>query len=262
MANILNFSPGLYFFFFLILLRISGLFVTAPVLSSENVPRPIRIYMAILCALIIINIVPEVKFPLDQMNISDFFLLGVKEIMVGLLLGIIPKIMMAAVNFAGTVIGFQMGLSIANVVDPQTDTQVSIIASFEGILATLLFIVMDGHHIFFEAITISYEHIPIGGFLFSPGKIEFLLRITADLFIIGLKLGSPIIVAMLLANVILGFMARSIPQMNVFIVGFPFTIGLGLILLTFGIPNFIQALSKMFHSSGVQILELLQIMAK
>ena len=102
--------------------------------------------------------------------------------MIGLLLGVIPRIMFAAVDFAGSVIGFMMGLSIANVVDPQTDVQVSIVASLETLLATLLFIVLDGHHIFFEAITYSYNYVPIGGFLFSANKIDFLLRIMANLF--------------------------------------------------------------------------------
>ncbi|MCP4751439.1 MAG: flagellar biosynthetic protein FliR [Proteobacteria bacterium] len=261
MANIFEFSPESYFFFFLIVLRISGIFVTAPVLSSENVPRALRVYMALICALVLFNVVPTVKIPLT-MNVADYFLLAVKELMIGLLLGVVPRIMFAAIDFAGTIIGFQMGLSLANVVDPQTDLQVSIIASFEGMLATFLFIVLDGHHIFFEAITISYREIPVGGFLFTSNKIDYLLRIMGDLVIIGLKLGAPLIVAMLLANVIMGFMARSIPQMNIFIVGFPFTIGLGLILLILGMPHLVQAMSKLFSSGGRQIVELLQIMAR
>jgi len=261
MTSILSFSPELYFAFFLIFLRVSGIFVTAPVLSSENVPRALRVYMSILCAFIVLSIIPVPKFPLNA-TVADYFLLGIKELMVGLLLGVIPRIMFAAVNFAGTIIGFQMGLSIANVVDPQTDLQVSIIASFESILATLLFVVLDGHHVFFEALLVSYQKIPIQGFLFSAGKIEFLLRIMGDLVIIGVKLGSPIIISMLLANVIMGFMARSIPQMNVFIVGFPFTIGLGLILIIIGIPHMVDALTKIYGTFGRQTLQMLDLMAR
>ncbi len=262
MANILNFSPDSYYHLLLIAIRISGLFVTAPVLSSDNVPRVVRVYMTIICSLILFSVLPETKIPLNQLDAGDFFLLTLKELMIGLLLGVVPRIMFAAVDFAGTVVGFQMGLSIANVVDPQTDVQVSIIASFEGLLALLLFVVLDGHHIFFEVITVSYQEIPIGGFLFTPNKIDFLLRIMGDLVIIGLKLGAPLIVSLLLANVIMGFMARSIPQMNVFIVGFPFTIGLGLLLLIFGMPQLVKAISKLFNNSGEQILELINIMAR
>ncbi|MBU3918096.1 flagellar biosynthetic protein FliR, partial [bacterium] len=185
-----------------------------------------------------------------------------KELMIGLLLGAIPKVMFAAVNFAGTIVGFQMGLSIANVVDPLTDQQISVIASFEGLLATLLFVVLDGHHIFFEVLSISYQNVPIGSFVFTPGKIEFLMRIMGDLVIIGLQLGAPLVMALLLANVIMGFMARSIPQMNVFVVGFPFTIGLGLIFFIIGMPHLVRAISNLFDTAGGQIIEMLRIMAK
>jgi len=261
MTNLLNFSPELYFAFFLVVLRVSGIFVTAPVLSAGNVPGVLRIYFSLICSFIILSIIPVPKVPLTA-TVIDYLLLGAKELMVGLLLGVIPRIMFAAVNFAGTIIGFQMGLSIANVMDPQTDMQVSIIASFETILATLLFIVLDGHHVFFEALIVSYQKVPIQGFLFTPGKIEFLLRIMGDLVIVGLKLGSPIIISMLLANVIMGFMARSIPQMNVFIVGFPFTIGLGLLLIIIGIPHMVDALTKIYGTFGRQILQMLDLMAK
>lgn len=261
MANILNFSPGTYFFFFIILVRISGIFITAPIISSSNVPRVVRVYIIALCSLIFFNILPPISFDTNLSGIT-YMLICMKELIIGLLLGAIPRVIFAAVDFAGTIIGFQMGFSIANVVDPQTDTQVSIIASFETVLATLLFLAIDGHHIFIEAISISYEQIPINGANLDPNKIEFLLRITADLFIIGLKLSAPYIVALLLANVIMGFMARSVPQMNVFVVGFPFTIGLGLILLAIGMPFFAQALTNTFGIIDDQVIELIQLLSR
>jgi len=262
MTNILAFRPESYFLFFLIVLRVSGIFVSAPVLGSGNVPRTTKIFLALICSLILFNIVPPLTLEFERLNLADYFLLGVKELMIGLLLGVVPRIMFAAINFAGTIIGFQMGLNIANVVDPQTDLQVSIIASFEGMLATVLFVILDGHHIFFQALSLSYKTVPIGGFLFSSSKIEVLLRLMGDLIIIGLKIGAPLIVALLLAYAIMGFMGRSIPQMNIFIVGFPFTIGLGLIMLVLGMPYLVGAMSKLFNSAGVQIYELIQIMAK
>ena len=153
-----------------------------------------------------------------------------------------------------------MGLSISNVVDPQSDLQISIIASFEGVVATLIFLLLDGHHISFEALSFSYETVPIGGFQFTDNKIDFLIRITANLFIIGLKLGAPIIIALLIANIIMGFMARSIPQMNIFVVGFPFTIGLGLIMLMLGMSQITQGITKIFQSFGKDVIELIQLM--
>lgn len=261
MSSLFEFDPNLYLTFFLVLIRVSGIFITAPIISTDNIPANIKIYMVILCSMIMLNVVPK-SYSFEHFNVIDYALLVIKELMVGLFLGIIPKIIFGAIDLAGTIIGFQMGFSIANVVDPQTDHQVSIIAAFEGVVATLLFLVLDGHHIFFEALSVSYQTVPVGGFTFSGNKIDFLLRIMADLFIIGIKLGSPFIVALLLANVILGFMARSIPQMNIFVVGFPFTIGLGLILLFVGMPYATRAMTKLFSPLGHQIVELLQLMGK
>ncbi|PCI23296.1 MAG: flagellar biosynthetic protein FliR [SAR324 cluster bacterium] len=261
MANILTFDPNLYFTFFLVLLRVSGIFLTAPIISADTIPPSVRIYLALICALIIFHVVPQ-NLALDRLNTADYLLLVIRELMIGLLLGVVPKIMFASIDFAGTVIGFQMGFSIANVVDPQTEVQVSIIAAFEGVLATLLFVVLDGHHIFFEVLALSYQKVALGGFVFSPNKIDFLSRLMADLFIIGLQLGAPLIVALLFANVILGFMARSIPQMNIFVVGFPFTIGLGLILLWFGMPYTVRAMVQLFGTTGPKILDFLALMAR
>ncbi len=262
MTNFLAFNPESYYLFFLVVLRISGIFVTAPILSSENVPRSLRLYMAVICSMILFSALPPTNVSFGLLNTIDYFLLGFKELMIGLLLGFIPRMMFAAVDFAGTVTGFLMGLSIANVVDPQTDLQVSIIASLEGLLATLLFIVLDGHHIFLEAISYSYQYVPVGGFLFTANKMDFIMRAMGDVIIIGLKLGSPLVAALLLANVIMGFMARSIPQMNVFIVGFPFTIGLGLILLILGMPHLVRAMTVLFGTVGEQVIRLIQIMPK
>lgn len=260
MVEIFNFDADHFFYFFLILVRVSGLIVTAPILSADTVPRPLRVYLTLLITLILINVIPF-KEGIDTLNTLDFFLLALKELMVGLLLGVVPRVLFAAIDFAGTIIGFQMGLSISNVVDPQTDAQVSIIASFEGVVATLIFLALDGHHVFFDALSFSYQAVPIGGFQFTDNKIDFLIRITANLFIIGLKLGAPIIIALLLANIILGFMARSIPQMNIFVVGFPFTIGLGLIMLYIGLPQITQGMSKIFNSFGKDVAELIRLMA-
>ncbi|MCG8336450.1 MAG: flagellar biosynthetic protein FliR [Proteobacteria bacterium] len=262
MTNFLAFNPESYYLFFLVVLRISGIFVTAPILSSENVPRSVKLYLAVICSLILFSALPATDIKFGLFNTIDYFLLAFRELMIGLLLGFIPRMMFAAVDFAGTLVGFMMGLSIANVVDPQTDLQVSIIASLEGLIATLLFIVLDGHHIFLQAISYSYQYVPVGGFLFTTNKMDFILRAMGDVVIIGLKLGAPLVVALLLANVIMGFMARSIPQMNVFIVGFPFTIGLGFILLILGMPHLVRAMSMLFGKVGEQVIQLIQMMPK
>ena len=133
---------GLWFNFALVLLRVSAMMFTAPIISSDTVPRMVRVYLALITTLILFSVLPKYPFS-GEINMGQFLLFGSKEVLIGLMLGIIPKIFFATVDFAGTMIGFQMGLSIANVMDPQTHVQVSIISSFKSLLATLLFVVLD-----------------------------------------------------------------------------------------------------------------------
>ncbi len=261
MASVLNYNPEYIFTFFILLIRVGGVFLTAPIISSETVPRMIRVYLAFLMTLILFNVIPPINYP-TNLNVAFYFLIVAKELMVGLLLGVVPRVMFAAIDFAGTVIGFQMGFSMANVVDPQTSATVSIIASFKTLIATLLFVTVDGHHIFIEALAASYQKIPIGGFLFNEGKVQILIELTATIFSIGLQLGAPIIVALLFTNVMMGFTARSIPNLNVFVVGFPLTILLGMVFLVTGMPFLTQSISQQFLSTRQGVIDLLSVMAK
>lgn len=260
MDSVHLFSPEQYFTYFLVVLRVAGLFVTAPILSSDSVPRQIRVYMALIIAMILFSVVPLGNI-YGNWTVAGFLSLALTETMVGLMLGVVPRVVFAAIDLAGTIIGYQMGLSLANVVDPQTEVQVSIVSSFKGLIATLLFITIDGHHIFFEVMSVTYEQIPIGGFTFTENKIDYLLHLGALVITLGVKLGAPLIVALLFANVILGFMARAMPQMNIFIVGIPLTIMLGFLFLLTGMPYLITGMQKAFTDMGQQILELVGIMA-
>lgn len=261
MTDILNFDANQYFLFFLLIIRISGIFITAPIFSSKNVPIRIRVGLILILALIMFSFLPYRHFN-SNLSFIGYFLLVAKELIVGVALGLIPKVLFAAIEFAGTIIGFQMGLGIVNVLDAQSDSQISIIASLKNLMASLLFVILDGHHLFLIMITRSYEKIPIGGFTFTTNKIDIFIRLSADLFIIGLKIGAPLIVALFLANVIMGLMARSVPQMNIFVVGFPFTIGMGLILLMISIPYMIQAFTNLFSNLDQQMLDMLNLFAK
>ncbi|OGG99773.1 MAG: flagellar biosynthetic protein FliR [Candidatus Lambdaproteobacteria bacterium RIFOXYD1_FULL_56_27] len=261
MESVLQFSPDQYFNFILVVLRIGGLFVTAPILSSANVPRRLRLFMVLMVSWMLFAVLPNTPIA-QNWNASYYLLMATRETMIGLLLGVVPRATFAAVDFAGTVIGFQMGLSLANVMDPQSQTQVSMISSFKGLLATLLFVIIDGHHTFFEVIALSYDKVAIGTFAFNPNILEFLLRLGGDMIILGVKLGSPFIVALLFANLILGFMARAMPQMNIFVVGMPLTILLGFLFLMTGMPYTTGAMHKAFSGLEVQVIEMLNLMAK
>ncbi|MGK0289689.1 MAG: flagellar biosynthetic protein FliR [bacterium] len=261
MPNILAFDLNQYFLFFLIVVRVSGLIFVAPLFSAKQIPRQIRAGLVLIISLIFYNLAPS-GFSFTGWTVADYFTIVSKELMIGLLIGIIPRLMFAGIELAGSLVGYQMGFAVVNVVDPTSNSQISIIASFQVMIATLLLVLFDGHLIFLDTLFQSYQKIPIGGFLFSSGKIDVIIRLSAEMFVIGLKLAGLFIVPLLLANTVMGLLARSIPQLNVFVVGFPLTIGLGLFLLIVGMPYFVTALKELFFSLDKQIIELLTLITK
>jgi flagellar biosynthetic protein FliR len=175
-------------------------------------------------------------------------------------LGIIGRFLFGAVEFAGTVIGFQMGLGMANVFDPQSQEQISLVGRLQSTTATLIFLAMDGHLIFLQAMVRSYSVLPPGEADMSQPLVEKLTELSASVFVIGLQIGAPLIVALFLANAVVGLLARSVPQIQVFVVGFPLTIMLGILFLLFGLPFFAQAVYQMFEKLDTQIFDALKLL--
>ena len=153
-----------------------------------------------------------------------------------------------------------MGLGMANVFDPQSQEQVSLVGRFESITATLIFLAMDGHLIIIQALIRSYSILPPGGASVSQPLVEKLIDLSASVFVIGLQIGAPLIVALFLANAIVGLLARSVPQIQVFVVGFPLTLLLGFLFLFFGMPFYSQAVHQMFEKLDTQLFDALRLL--
>jgi len=259
MANLLNYDATMLMVFLLALIRVGGIISTAPVFGDANVPAQLKIILAFILALIIHPFIPPIQvFPTQ---IHHYLLLVGSELLIGMVLGYIGKMLFAAVELGGSLISVQMGLGMANVVDPSSQEQVSLIAQFESILATMIFLIMDAHHIVLHGLVRSYQLIPPGNAVLGSEVMQEIVRLSSGIFVVGFQLGAPLIVSLLLANLILGLLSRSVPQIQVFVVGFPLTLFLGFAFLLIGIPVFIQAvriLFEMFDNQIFQVLELLK----
>ena len=258
MANLLSYDASQLLAFILVLVRVSGIIATAPVFGSSNVPSQIKVVLSLMLALILYPFIPLITVYPDRPD--HYIMLIASEMLIGLVLGIIARFLFAAVEFAGTVIGFQMGLGMAMVFDPQSQEQISIVGKFENITATLIFLAMDGHLIVLQALVRSYSVLPPGGASISRPLVENLTELSASVFVIGLQIGAPLIVALFLANAIVGLLARSVPQIQVFVVGFPLTLMLGFLFLFFGMPFFAQAVHQMFEKLDTQYFEAINLL--
>jgi len=259
MPNLLQFDPSQFLGFFVIFTRMSGLMLSAPVLGDGNIPMLVRVLFTYVLSLLFFPVVAAPQVGPDP-GLLPLTLLLMSELGVGLLMGFAARILFEGVQLAGEVIGFQMGLGIAHVVDPTSQLQIPLIGQVQSVFALFLFVVLDGHHMLIRALAGSYEVLGVGAVNWGEPALQFYSGLLGRLFFIGLQIGAPLTVALLAANFAMGLIARSVPQVNIFIVGFPFTIGLGLLFLALGFPFFIEALVMLIERiegvifTGLQVL--------
>ena len=243
MPNLLQYDPNQFLGFVVIFARMSGMMVAAPIFGEPTIPPQVKAGLALLVSLVFYPLLTAPRIAPDA-SVFQLVHLVVVEVGVGLLIGFSARLLLAGVEMAGEVAGFQMGLGLANVVDPSSGAQVSLIGQLMSLFALLILVMMNGHHLLILAIANSYSLIGPGQATLGQRSFDSLMTLAAQLFVVGLKVGAPLVVALLAANFAMGLMARSVPQMNVFVVGFPFTIGLGLVFLVIGFPFFVQAVAS------------------
>lgn len=215
--------------FLLILVRVTGLFSIAPVLGNENVPMITRLGLSVMISFIMLPLMHTTQSTvLDSFPLYTYFIL--QEFAVGIAIGFIGTVYFAMFFLAGTVMDRQTGFALANVIDPLTDMEVPIFGNFYNILFMLLFLGINGHHIFIRALYDSYKFIPIGHTIsMNLNFVEFVISLFRDITILAFILSAPIMVTAFLANVMLGIFAKTMPQINVFVVGMPLRIIVGLL---------------------------------
>jgi flagellar biosynthesis protein FliR len=249
------------FLFALVLCRIAGLFAALPVFGGRRLPTRIKVVAILAITVVclpILRIVPP-PVPKDAFGLG---LLVVQELMIGVTLAFITQIIFAAVELSGQIIGLQMGFSISSVIDPNMGNQMQIMSVMQTLLATLFFLSLNIHHSFIRAIVDSFTVIPLGGWKMSAALLQFLIKSTSDVFILGIRLAAPVMVTLLLTSVVLGIMARAFPQMNVFMVSFPLNIGLGFIVLGTTLLLFFHVLEIAFGNLAGQVATVFRLLGK
>ena len=215
-------------------LRVLAVFTSAPVFSSRAFPVRARIALAFLVAFASQAGLPAA--PLIGFNDPGAFGAVVQQVGIGLALGFAVRVVFAAVELAGEVVGFQMGLNFAAFFDPSLNSQSSAVARFFGHMTSLLFVVMNGHIMVLMAVNKSFEAFPIDqNFLQALGQMQ-LHKIGADLFASALWMALPMVGMLMFVNLAMGIISRVAPQMNIFAVGFPITLMVGLLGIAFTLP--------------------------
>ena len=220
--------------------RILALASSAPIFSHPGVPRPVRIGLALLVTALVAPTLP-VAAPVSPLS-ADGVLLIAQQLVIGVAVGLAMQIVFGAVHIAGDLIGLQMGLSFAAFVDPQNSGEAPIVGSFLALILMLLFLALNGHLLLITALVDTFQAFPLGATGFSAIDARGLVGAGRDLFAVGQQLALPVIAALLLANLALGVLTRTAPQLNLFAVGFPVTLLVGMLMLLFALPFVLPAL--------------------
>jgi len=223
-------------------LRILALMSSAPLFSHASVPVMVRVGLAFAITLVVAATLPAAPF------VSPFSAAGMilvfQQVIVGVAIGLAMQLVFAAVTLAGDLIGLQMGLSFASFVDPQNAEQAPIVGGFLSLILMLVFLAINGHLALVAAMVDSFTFMPIGPAGWKALDAMRLVAAGSDLFATGVAISLPVVGALLLVNLTLGVLTRTAPQLNLFAVGFPVTLAVGLVMLLLAMPFALPALQR------------------
>jgi flagellar biosynthesis protein FliR len=222
----LTFSMAEVVRFAVVLFRVGGILVFAPIFSSASFPVQVRVTFALVASLVLCPALPLAKVP-AEVGLIQIFGIAASECLFGMLLGLAASFLFAGMQLAGQIISFQLGFSIVNLIDPQSQVETSVFSFIQYYIGLLFFLLIDGHHWFFQAVSESFNYIPIGGVRLSGPVIQELIRLSAQVLVIGLQLAAPVMTVTIVCDVVLGLIARAAPQINIMIVGMPLKILVG-----------------------------------
>jgi len=243
--------------YFLPFVRIGALLMVMPVVGSRIVSPRVRLVLAFLVALISVPLLP----PMPPVKLLSFESLGyvVQEAAIGLLLGFVFQVVFQMFVLAGQYMAMKMGLGFAQMNDPTNGVQTTVISQFFLMLTTLMFVAVEGHVMIIAMVVESFQVLKPGTFFLKPEMFWFLASMGSWLFSSALVFALPVLTSLLFINVAFGIMSRAAPQLNIFAVGFPFTLTSGLLLIWLGLSNFPEAFNNTMSYGFSQLSDIIRL---
>jgi flagellar biosynthesis protein FliR len=244
--------------FLLVFMRVSAFFITLPLFSYRSIPAQHRIGFAGVISWIMYYTIDAAPMAID----AAYILLIMKEAVIGLLIGFTAYMIISAIQVAGSFIDFQMGFAIANVIDPQTGAQSPLVGQYLYTFGLLLLLALDGHHLLLDGVFYSYQFIPIDQAWVPFGDenlVEYIIKTFNSVFIIAFQMSIPVVATLFLVDVALGIVARTVPQLNIFVVGFPIKIAVSFLVLFIVLGAMMALMQQMFELMIYTMRDLMKI---
>lgn len=213
--------------FILLFFRFAALFISVPIFSHKNIPMKIKASMAFFFTIVFYSSMPPLSIAI---NVPSIVLAILSELMLGLVVGIVLLLAYHVITFAGGIISFMMGFSMASAIDPQSGISMPIISQFLSLLALMILLSLNLHHWVLLFVDASLRKVPLGGFVMSEDIFNYIIHATSNMFLVGLVIAFPIIALSWLADVIFGMLMKTMPQFNLLVIGFPIKI-----IVSFGV---------------------------
>ena len=241
------------------LARVAGFIGAIPIILASQTPMQLKAGLVIMFSLVLFPVMEPTIPPFD-FELGSFFLLAITEVLLGSMIGLVARMIFTSVEYGGTIIGYQMGFAAANVFDPTSKRQLALISQFQNVFAILVFLAIDGHHIFFQVAVESYKILPPGAFNISGEAIPYLMQLSSRIFMLGIQFSAPILAVLLLSGLILGILARVFPQLNVFLLSFPLNIAISFTVIALTLPLVSSLIRREFDNLGERIYTILQFL--
>jgi len=252
-------TPEILIVFLLLTIRIGAIVLSLPLLNSRNIPAQLKVMLILMLSVALYPLVQTQQVVIPQ-RLGHLGLAVVSEMLIGLTIGFVAQILFAGIQLGGEIISQQMGLNFATIFDPQNAHQVSLIAHFQDVLAMLLFLSGSAHHWFIIAMAESLQSIPLGALSASGAVLPVILTLLGKACVIAIQLAAPVSIALLLATLVLGVIARLVPQLNVFMLSFPATLGLGMVMLALALPALMGGIQLAFGQLGNDLVQVIRVL--
>jgi flagellar biosynthetic protein FliR len=243
----------------MIFLRITAAFMAAPVFGNRAFPILPKLFLAFVIALIIFNTIDHLNIKVEP-TLWWLSINAIKEILSGLMLGFVLNMVFYGISYAGHLIGFDMGLMLAEAFNPLDEINSNVIGDIVSLAAMVIFFLINGHHYLIRGLAYSFHIVPVGEFTFNESIYQLIIKYSASVFIIAVKIASPIIVSFFLVYIAEGIIARVIPNMQVFFVTQPLKIGIGFALLTTVTPVYVYVIKNLLREYEDNLFQIIKAM--
>lgn len=242
--------------FILVLFRIGGVFAMAPLMGAMAIPFKVKALLVLLISMIVFPLVPPTPF--EPGSLMELGIAVGGELVIGLSMGFIVTMVFVGIQFGAEMISYQMGFALARMIDPMTDISTTVLSQFYTLLATTIYVLMNGHLILIRSIAHTFKTIPIMAGVKHEVVLESLVKLLSESFQLGIRIAGPALVALFLSSLAMGFISRTMPQLNILAAGFPIRITLSLVLLVASLGMtmllFQEELIRAFNEIGMLFL--------